>query len=114
MKKIYSKEQLKKLKEYPIEVINSISETIEILDDNYGANRDVDSDLGGYILIAENIVDIEILKQDKLKGLIPEYTDIIECKEGVNWTSSLFLISSDYSIIVVCTEELSKYLIERR
>lgn len=112
MKKIYSKEQLKQLKEYPIEVINSISETIEILDDNYGENRNVDNDLGGYVLIAENIVDIEILKQDKLKGLVPEYTDIIECSEGVNWTSSLFLLLSDFSIVVVTTEELSKFLLE--
>lgn len=112
MKKIYSKEQLKQLKEYPIEVINSISETIEILDDNYGENRNVDNDLGGYVLIAENIVDIEILKQDKLKGLVPEYTDIIECNEGVNWTSSLFLLLSDFSIVVVTTEELSKFLLE--
>lgn len=58
MKKIYSKEQLKQLKEYPIEVIKSISEIIEIIDDNYGANRNVDNDLGGYIVIAENIVAI--------------------------------------------------------
>ena len=101
MKKIYSKEQLKQLKEYPIEVINRIFEAIEILDNNYGANRNVDSDLGGYILIAENIVDIEILKQDKLRGLIPEYTDIIECSEGVGWTSSLFLLSNDFSIVVM-------------
>ena len=64
--------------------------------------------------IAENIVDIEILKQDKLQGLIPEYTDIIECSEGVNWTSSLFLLSSDFSIVVVTTEELSKFLLEIR
>ena len=62
--------------------------------------------------IAENIVDIEILKQDKLQGLIPKYTDIIECSEGVNWTSSLFLLSSDFSIVVVTTEELSKFLLE--
>ena len=92
MKKIYSNEQLKELKEHPIKVINSVSEIIEILDDNYGENRDIDSDLGGYILIAENIVDIEVLKQDKLQALIPEYIDIIECSEGVNWTSSLFLV----------------------
>ena len=52
-------------------------------------------------------MDIEILKQDKLQGLIPEYTDVIECSEGVNWTYSLFLLSSDYAIVVVCTEELS-------
>ncbi len=55
----------------------------EMLDDNYGANRNIDNDLGGYLLIAENIVVIEILKQGKLQGLIPEYTDIIECSEGV-------------------------------
>jgi hypothetical protein len=52
------------------------------------------------------------MKQDKLQGLIPEYTDIIECSEGVNWTSSLFLLSSDFAIVVVTTEELSKFLIE--
>ena len=92
--------------------MKSIKVTITALDENYGDNRDVESDLGGYVVIAENIVDIEILKQDKLQGLIPEYTDIIECSEGVNWTSSLFLISSDYSIIVVTTEELYKFLLE--
>ncbi|WP_283676571.1 hypothetical protein [Clostridium perfringens] len=112
MRKIYSKEQLKQLKKYPTEVINSISETIEILDDNYGLNRNIDNDLGGYVLIAENIVDIEILKQDKLQDLVPEYTDIIECSEGINWVSSLFLISSDFSIVVITTEELYKFLLE--
>lgn len=90
MKKIYSKEQLEELRDYPIEVINSISENIEILDDNYGANRNIYNDLGGYVVIAENIVVIEILKQGKLLGVIPEYTDIIECSEGVNWTFSFF------------------------
>ena len=112
MKKIYKESQLEELRNYPIEVIKSISETIEILDDNYGENRSIDNDLGGYIVIVENIVVIEILKQDKLQGLIPEYTDVIECSEGVNWTSSLFLLSSDFSIVVACTEELSKFLLE--
>ncbi|MGF0110222.1 hypothetical protein [Clostridium sp. SGI.024] len=112
MKRVYLKEQLKKLKDYPVEVINSLHEIIEILDGNYGVNRSVDNDLGGYVVIAENIVDIEILKRDKLKGLIAEYTDMIECSEGVNWTSSLFLLSSDFSIVVITTEELSKFLLE--
>ena len=112
MKKIYSREQLGELKSYPIEGINSIYATIDILDNNYGEDRDVESDLGGYVVIAENILDIEILKQDKLQGLVPEYTDVIECSEGVNWTSSLFLLSSDFSIVVVTTEELSKFLQE--
>ena len=93
-------------------VVSTIEEKLSILDENYGLERDIDTDLGGYIVIAENIVDIEILKQDKLQGLIPEYTDVIECSEAVSWTSSLFLLSSDYAIVVVCTEELSKFLIE--
>lgn len=112
MKAIYSKEQLKELKSYPVEVINNISDIIDVLDENYGVERNIKADLGGYVLIVENIVDIEILKQDKLKGLIAEYTDMIECSEGVNWTSSLFLLSSDYAILVVTTEELSKFLLE--
>ena len=112
MKKIYKEIQLQEVNNIPSEVTESIKVTIDILNENYGEERDIELDLGGYIVIAENIVDIEILKQDKLQGLIPEYTDIIECSEGVNCTSSLFLLSSDYSIIVVTTEELSKLLLE--
>lgn len=112
MKKVYKEGQLLELNEYTREVIEVIREVVIILNENYGVDRDIEADLGGYVVIAENIVDIEILKQDKLKGLVPEYTDIIECSEGVNWTSSLFLLSSDYAIIVVTTEELSKLLLE--
>ena len=112
MKAIYLKEKLNELSAYPVEVINSISDIISMLDENYGVERNIKADLGGYVLIAENIVDIEILKQDKLKGLRAEYTDMIECSEGVNWTSSLFLLSSDFSIVVITTEELSKFLLK--
>ena len=111
MKKIYKESQLLELNNIPSEVIKSIKVTIDILNENYVEDRDVESDLGGYVVIAENILDMEILKQDKLQGLVPEYTDIVECSEGVDWTSSLFLLSSDYAIVVT-TEELSKFLIE--
>lgn len=112
MKKVYKESQLVELKNLQSEVIERIKATISILNENYGANRDIEADLGGYVLIVENMVDTQILKQDKLQVLIPEYTDITECSEGVNWTSSLFLLSSDYAIIVVTTEELSKFLLE--
>ena len=112
MKKIYKENQLLEVNNIPSEVIESIKVTIYVLNESYGANRNIEADLGGYVVIAENIVDIEILKQGKLQGLVPEYTYIIECSEGVNWTSSLFLLSSDFSIVVVTTEELSKFLLE--
>ena len=112
MKKIYKENQLLEVNNIPSEVIESIKVTIYVLNENYGVNRAIESDLGGYVVIAENIVDIEVLKQDKLQGLVPEYTDVIEVVNRENYTSSLYLLSSDFSIVVVCTEELSKFLLE--
>ena len=112
MKKVYKENQLLEVNNIPSEVIESIKITIDILNENYGADRDVESDLGGYLVIAENIVDIEILKQDKLQGLIPEYADMIECSSGINYNSILYILSSDFAIVVVTTEELSKFLLE--
>ena len=112
MKKVYNESQLVKLNSIPVEVIEFVREIIVILNVAYGEDRNVESDLGGYVLIAEHIVDIEILKQDKLQCLVPEYTDVIEVMNGENYTSSLYLLSSDFSIVVVCTEELSKFLLE--
>ena len=104
---------LGELKSYPIEGINSIYATIDILDNNYGEDRDVESDLGGYVVIAENILDIEILKKGKLQGLIPEYADMIQCSREINYNSILYILSSDFAIgVVVTTEELSKLLLE--
>ena len=112
MKKVYNESQLVKLNSIPVEVIEFVRELIVILNEAYGEDRNVESDLGGYVLIAENIVDIEILKQDKLQCLVPEYTDVIEVINGENYTSILYLLYSDFSIVLVCNEELSKFLLE--
>ncbi|MDK0546055.1 hypothetical protein [Clostridium perfringens] len=112
MKKIYLKKQLGDLSDYYIEVIKSISETIDILNENYGENRDVDKGLGGYVLVVESLEDVKELKNGMLKDILPEYTDEIICSEEVNYTSSLFLICSDFSIVVIANEELSKTLLE--
>ena len=77
MEKIYKESKLLEVNNIPSEVIESMKVTIAILNESYGANRNIEADLGGYVVIAENIVDIEILKQGKLQGLVPEYTEII-------------------------------------
>ncbi|MBS6503362.1 MAG: hypothetical protein KH415_17380 [Clostridium sp.] len=66
MKKVYKESQLLEVNNIPLELIESMKVTIDILNENY----------------------------------------------GVNWTSSLFLLSSDFAIVVVTTEELSKFLLE--
>ena len=112
IKKVYLKKQLEELSDYPVEVIKSISEIIEILNENYGENRNVDKDLGGYVLVVESVEDVKELKNGMLKEILPEYTDEIICSEGVNYTSSLFLLSSDFSVVVIAYEELSKFLLD--
>ena len=67
MKKVYKENQILEVNNIPSEVIESIKVTIDILNENYGEDRDVEADLGGYIVIVENIVDIKIMKQDKLQ-----------------------------------------------
>lgn len=112
MRKIYLEKQLNQLISYPIEIIKRISETIDILNENYGESRDVDKDLGGYVLVVENIEDVKELRNWILKDILPEYTDEIICSEGVNYTSSLFLLSSDFSVVVIANEELSKLILD--
>ncbi|NGU53721.1 hypothetical protein G6Z29_10710 [Clostridium perfringens] len=112
MKKIYLKNQLGELKDYHMEVIKSISETIEILNKNYGEIRDVDKDLVGYVLIVESMEDVKDLKNEMLKDILSEYTDEIIYSEGVNDISSLFLLSSDFSVVVIADEELSKLILD--
>lgn len=112
MIEIFSNKQMDTLINYPIEIIDKVKEVVVVLNDNYGEYRDVYNDLGGYVLIVESILDIKMLKEDKLKGLISEYTDVIEVSNGTNYTSSLYLLSSDFSILVITTEELSKFLLE--
>ena len=109
MKKIYENRQIHEIDNYPIEVIQSISETIYILNENYGETRNVDKDLGGYILVVESIEDVKELKNGMLKDILPEYTDEIKCSEGVNYTSSLFLLSSDFSVVVIAEKEIFKF-----
>lgn len=112
MRNIYLEKQLNELINYPTEVVESISENIDILNENYGENRDVDKDLGGYVLVVESLEDVKELKNGMLKDILPEYTDEIICSEGVNYTSSLFLLSSDFSVVVIADEEFSKMLLE--
>lgn len=64
MKKIYKESQLLEMNNIPSEVIKNMRVTIDVLNEHYGVDRDIESDLGGYVVIAKNIVDIEMLKKD--------------------------------------------------
>ena len=50
MKKIHKKSQLLEVNNIPTEVIEGIKAIIDVLNENYGADRDIELDLGGSIL----------------------------------------------------------------
>lgn len=93
-------------------IISVIEEQLNILDDNYGAERNIDADLGGYVLILETKDDVIEARESILKDIIPEYVDNIECEGGNQYCLALFLLSSDYAIVVVATIALMDILIE--
>lgn len=85
-----------------------VSEIATVLDDNYGTNRDVEHDLGGYILIAKDKKDVEEIRQKiDLEHNLPEYVDLITCLNSESYTNSLMLLSSDYSISLLIPLNLS-------
>ena len=92
------------------EVANIIEEQLNILDESYGIERNIDADLGGYVLETKD--DVIEAKDNIVKDIIPEYVDNIECEGGKQYCLSLFLLSSDYAVVVVATKELMDILLE--
>ena len=98
--------------ELEINIISVIEEQLNILDESYGIERNIDADLGGYVLILETKDDVIEVKENIVKDIIPEYVDNIESEGGKQYCLSLFLLSSDYAVVVVATKELMDILIE--
>ena len=111
--KIWKEEQLGLLEGYPKEVVDNIKETICILNDNYGTDRDVDKDLGGYIQVIESLEELKSLKNGILQGLVEEYSDEICITEnGYVYSSTLYIASSDYNVMVITKNEITDELLK--
>ena len=98
---IWKEQDLGLVKELPQQVKEVMRENLKILEESYGTERTVE-DLGGYIALVDE-EDIVIFKEETLKGTIPEYIDEIE---GADYISALFLLSSDFAIVVICENKL--------
>lgn len=69
-------------------------------------------DLGGYVLVLETKEDVIEAKENILKDIVSEYVDDIESEGGKQYCLSLFLLSSDYAVVVVATKGLMGIFIE--
>lgn len=107
---LWKKEDLNLLLEYPKEVVENVDNVINILDENYGYNRKSTDD-GGYVCIIENIKEVEYLKVNILKGLVEEFSDVIYENNIDKYNSTLYLLSSDYSITIITKNEMTNELL---
>ncbi len=91
----------------PIEVYNNCFDTLETLEECYGADRNIETDLGGFLVLIENTIDIEELRSYNLNLLteVAEFIDVIGTDEDT-YISALFLLSSDFAIKVVTKKEI--------
>ena len=108
---LWKKDDLNLLSEYPKEVIENVDNVITILDESYGYNRKSTDD-GGYVCVIEDIEEVEYLKVNVLKGLVEEFSDVIYEDNIDKYSSTLYLLSSDYSITVITKNELTDELLK--
>ena len=89
---------------FPIEVFKEVSDISNILDENYGSDRDVFEDDGGYICILENNNDVEELKSKyelDLYEAIPEYCT----KLSDEWLNVFILCNNEFGINVILSTQ---------
>ncbi|RDY22522.1 hypothetical protein CHF27_012995 [Romboutsia maritimum] len=82
------------LKNMPQEVQKTIQEILQILDSQYGADRNKYEYAGGYVVVVEKIEDFkEIIDKAYIdcNEVIAEYVDKIVCSNGEVYTNSLII-----------------------
>ena len=82
------------VEEIPKEIEKAVLEDLETLDWYYGGNRDIDMDMGGFVVICGKNEEIEISDFD-IDTDVPEYEDKIN-----GWTKRLFISGSERNIII--------------
>ena len=80
--------------EIPKEIEKAVLEDLETFDWYYGGNRDIDMDMGGFVVICGKNEEIEIQDFD-IDTDVPEYEDKIN-----GWTKRLFISGSERNIII--------------
>jgi len=92
--------------ELPEQILNYLASQIEILDSNYGAERDVMGGMGGFCAViskrdeaAEEAYQ-KILKEHYIQESMYEYLDTVTV-DGTEWVEALYLTNNDYGIILI-------------
>ena len=103
MIKIVTSKETDKVKNLPKEVKSDIEETLKLLDCMYGIERS-EKDLGGYAVVLEKDKDIQKLKNEAYLDIYNDYPEFMN-RLTDEWIKLVFLMNSDFSIVVYGTKE---------
>ncbi|MDU1007015.1 hypothetical protein ONV75_04725 [Clostridium sp. LQ25] len=98
------------LRNKPQEVQETIRGILQILDAEYGTNRNKYEDDGGYVIVVEKKEDFKEIKDKTYidcNEVIAEYVDKIVCSNGEVYTNSLIICNNDYAISLIISIELT-------
>lgn len=89
-------------------VLVQVRAILAVLDEEYGENRNIHKDLGGYVILCDSDTTVE--EMSEVMGLniafdLYEWMDEIETIDET-YVIALYLLSSDYSVITVTTRAL--------
>ena len=93
-------------KNWDEQVMVQVRAILAVLDEEYGENRNIHKDLGGFVLLCDSQTTVEELEEVvNLSYDLYEWADEIETYNDT-YVMALYLLSSDYSVVTVTTRAL--------
>lgn len=100
---------------YHHKILCTLEEYISLLNKHYGEHRNPDTSLGGWLgifldesLEKSNQIFSKFLIENHLTEDLAEIKEsIVECQQNIAWCIEVFLVSSDYSYILIFPQERS-------
>ena len=108
MLKLGTVAQFEKLKgKLPPEVRQEVRGLVQMLDNEYGADREIDNADGGFVLVAETVEDVAELCRDyvDIAACQPEEVNILQ--PGGKFVNALYLMGNEFGINVIIPLDLA-------
>ena len=87
-------------------VMVQVRAVLKVLDDEYGKDRNLHKDLGGFVLLCDSDTTAdEVREVINLSFDLYEWADEIETYNET-YIMALYILSSDYSVVTVTTKAL--------
>lgn len=90
----------------PEKILEYLASQVDILDSNYGADRDVQGGMGGFCAVIPKLDEAakkayrQILEKHYIQESMYEYLDTVTV-DGTDWVEALYLTNNDYGIILI-------------